>query len=88
MKRNAKWWFSSLIMLLVLVLSFSAAGEELTVSSKVNAELYAEKALEEKYGITPVMLDYFVRTVEKYSLHGTTQGRYLTGGVPPVRFSM
>ena len=65
MKRNAKWWFSSLIMLLVLVLSFSAAGEELTVSSKVNAELYAEKALEEKYGITPVMLDYFVRTVEK-----------------------
>ena len=27
------------------------------------------------------------RTV-KYSLQGTTQGRYLTGGVPPVRFSM
>ena len=27
-------------------------------------------------------------TVEKYSLQGTTQGRYLTGGVPPVRFSM
>ena len=26
--------------------------------------------------------------VEKYSLQGTTQGRYLTGGVPPVRFSM
>ena len=25
---------------------------------------------------------------EKYSLQGTTQGRYLTGGVPPVRFSM
>ena len=24
----------------------------------------------------------------KYSLQGTTQGRYLTGGVPPVRFSM
>ena len=28
-----------------------------------------------------------MRTV-KYSLQGTTQGRYLTGGVPPVRFSM
>ena len=24
----------------------------------------------------------------KFSLHGTTQGRDLTGGVPPVRFSM
>ena len=27
-------------------------------------------------------------TSAKYSLQGTTQGRYLTGGVPPVRFSM
>ena len=27
-------------------------------------------------------------TAVKYSLQGTTQGRYLTGGVPPVRFSM
>ena len=27
-------------------------------------------------------------TTIKYSLQGTTQGRYLTGGVPPVRFSM
>ena len=27
-------------------------------------------------------------TFGKYSLQGTTQGRYLTGGVPPVRFSM
>ena len=27
-------------------------------------------------------------SVPKYSLQGTTQGRYLTGGVPPVRFSM
>ena len=29
-----------------------------------------------------------IYTVIKYSLQGTTQGRYLTGGVPPVRFSM
>ena len=29
-----------------------------------------------------------VITTLKYSLQGTTQGRYLTGGVPPVRFSM
>ena len=26
--------------------------------------------------------------IAKYSLQGTTQGRHLTGGVPPVRFSM
>ena len=33
----------------------------------------------------PTLINY----VEvKYSLQGTTQGRYLTGGVPPVRFSM
>ena len=31
--------------------------------------------------------DDIIMTV-KYSLQGTTQGRYLTGGVPPVRFSM
>ncbi len=29
-----------------------------------------------------------ISTDGKYSLQGTTQGRYLTGGVPPVRFSM
>ena len=33
--------------------------------------------------------DYvIIYKVGKYSLQGTTQGRYLTGGVPPVRFSM
>ena len=26
--------------------------------------------------------------IQKYSLQGTTQGNGLTGGVPPVRFSM
>lgn len=29
-----------------------------------------------------------VLTIGKYSLQETTQGKYLTGGVPPVRFSM
>ena len=29
-----------------------------------------------------------IYNIAKYSLQGTTQGRYLTGGVPPVRFSM
>jgi len=31
------------------------------------------------------LVDYLIA---KYSLQGTTQGRYLTGGVPPIRFSM
>lgn len=31
---------------------------------------------------------FVIYIVVKYSLQGTTQGRYLTGGVPPVRFSM
>ena len=30
----------------------------------------------------------FICNLTKYSLQGTTQGRYLTGGVPPVRFSI
>ena len=32
------------------------------------------------------VLDNYIKV--KYSLQGTTQGRYLTGGVPLVRFSM
>ena len=35
----------------------------------------------------PLALDN-IYTEAKYSLQGTTQGRHLTGGVPPVRFSM
>ena len=31
---------------------------------------------------------YRIFDLEKYSLQGTTQGNGLTGGVPPVRFSM
>ena len=35
-----------------------------------------------------VICGFVPLTSGKYSLQGTTQGRYLTGGVPPVRFSM
>ncbi len=45
-------------------------------------EIEIEVALE-KYTGVKLFLSY-----TKYSLQGTTQGRYLTGGVPPVRFSM
>ena len=37
------------------------------------------------------LLDIYVSDIKvtlKYSLQGTTQGNGLTGGVPPVRFSM
>ena len=36
----------------------------------------------------PHHASYVVRNIPKYSLQGTTQGNGLTGGVPPVRFSM
>ena len=36
----------------------------------------------------PELIADMLETIGKYSLQGTTQGRYLTGGVPPVRFSM
>ena len=49
--------------------------------------------MQEKINMTPetkcIQTIYVViATIIKYSLQGTTQGRYLTGGVPPVRFSM
>lgn len=54
-----------IVLILSMILSATFAEEEITVSARVNAELYADQALEEKYGITPVMLDYFSRTVKK-----------------------
>ena len=50
-----------------------------------------EKAFEVLKGLITadnVALLSVIVTILKYSLQGTTQGRYLTGGVPPVRFSM
>ena len=42
------------------------------------------------YRYSPEFSEFGVQCLQevKYSLQGTTQGRYLTGGVPPVRFSM
>ena len=40
------------------------------------------------YIVGIIFSEICVFTIGKYSLQGTTQGRYLTGGVPPVRFSM
>ena len=38
--------------------------------------------------VEQVKKDGLAYITAKYSLQGTTQSRYLTGGVPPVRFSM
>ena len=38
--------------------------------------------------ITYFPFDAVMDSEGKYSLQGTTQGNGLTGGVPPVRFSM
>ncbi len=54
----------AVLLVMILVMSASSA-EELTVSGRVNAVMYADKALEEHYGITLLLQDYFLRTVEE-----------------------
>lgn len=54
--------------------------------SVILEELHATLLENDKYSTASI--DGQVVTIVKYSLQGTTQGRYLTGGVPPVRFSM
>jgi hypothetical protein len=48
-----------------MITSVSLAEDELTVSARVNAELYADQALEQNYGITMLLQEYFIRTVEE-----------------------
>ena len=63
----------------VLIIS----GDLTLQGEKKSHEELAEKLEQvENAGITVVVIP------GKYSLQGTTQSRYLTGGVPPVRFSM
>lgn len=51
---------------MVLLLVFTAvSAEELIVSGRVNAVMYADKAMEEHYGITLLLQEYFHRTVEE-----------------------
>lgn len=57
---------SFLAAVLVVVLSVSAcSAEEISVSGRVNAVMRADKALEDHYGITLLMQDYFRRTAEE-----------------------
>ena len=70
-----------LLLICVLALGVSAAAFETQIEPRDNWHDYT--------GELPADTgDVEVSTVKKYSLQGTTQGRYLTGGVPPVRFSM
>ena len=64
----------------------------------LNADVATMTAIANDYGYDQVFSrqveglmtdkDVLIGISTKYSLQGTTQGRYLTGGVPPVRFSM
>ena len=58
----------------------AAGASESSVASMFNVEGGAQ--------VTFKNLTIDSNNEAKYSLQGTTQGRYLTGGVPPVRFSM
>ena len=57
----------------------SPAKKDIIAAKAINPETISVG----KLGTNPVSINFI-----KYSLQGTTQGRYLTGGVPPVRFSM
>ena len=46
------------------------------------------ETIKSRIDIVKYIVNSVVYSVGKYSLQGTTQGRYLTGGVPLVRFSM
>ena len=58
-----------------------------TLPAKQFTETYITESGAETTQVLTGSQCYVYDTV-KYSLQGTTQGRYLTGGVPPVRFSM
>jgi len=53
----------------------------------ISIRFYNDRGSELRRATTQMKL-FVVERIVKYSLQGTTQGRYLTGGVPPVRFSM
>ena len=55
------------------------------ITSQMKRDIYIFGIVADLAAIGIVSL---VLIILKYSLQGTTQGRYLTGGVPPVRFSM
>ena len=70
---------------LVLLLFFVCVVSTQLLSKKKGI---AGKVISILLSIGLIFGSYYIFKTTKYSLQGTTQGRYLTGGVPPVRFSM
>ena len=103
-KEEQKVFYEAVILVMEGVKKFYMRYHDLLVSSASTAdETYRShmlevaricKKLSEKpaesfhEAVQSVWMLFVVLHMEKYSLQGTTQGRYLTGGVPPVRFSM
>ena len=80
------------LLCMIFVMANTAYASELTwetapghhgQSVLLEAEVQYSEDIVHRYG-----KGEYLSTGRKYSLQGTTQGRYLTGGVPPVRFSM
>ena len=67
------------------VTSTLGIGTELHISSAEYKRVNSEAGWSEHPNLMFAVRSY---TKEKYSLQGTTQGNGLTGGLPPVRFSM
>ena len=77
--------FLAAVLTAVLLVSASSA-EEIRISGRVNAVRLADKALEENYGITLLLQEYFVRTAEEkddgsflVSYEGVTDYAYVLG---------
>ena len=63
--------------------------DEIIVEQWAKAVEMADTTIDKRINSSNVYMSIEVAIIAvKYSLQGTTQGRYLTGGVPPVRFSM
>ena len=79
------------IILIGCVLLFPIAWM-ISAAFKTNDEIFGSIALLPKSFSFQNFIDGWksagIYTYAKCSLQGTTQSRYLTGGVPPVRFSM
>ena len=74
-------WSISKILFFTTVLKSIISGIIPTISVYLS-KLFVEQLTAKNFRLTIIYI------LIKYSLQGTTQGRYLTGGVPPVRFSM
>lgn len=71
--------------------------KEIRFTSEKEMQHFCEKNMEQMLGLQFIASEFRVAQFRfdsvaynpvKYSLQGTTQGNGLTGGVPPVRFSM